>query len=597
VSAQRPARVDRPPTPGSGLLVVTVVLFLAAPVALPAWLVASAAVRYGARRWHLAVAGVVPGVLAGWLLWPRMSATLAAAGAAVAGSIGRASFEAPSGLLAPLAGWFGRWALLTAPVGVPAGLVAASVPRVESAVPAPEFEARRRRDARRAEQRRARRAGRRAERLGRDRRSNALGVSMGGMVDSWRIGEDVVPPPGQLGLAWLLIGAPGAGKTTAQYRLGWLAGLERRHLVVLDAKGGHDGLAAGMVAAYRAAWPEARIRLFPNEHLDIWRGDPQAVVNRLVEVWDWSEPYWREVAMTALRLTIGQAGPPCRSGRELVRRLDYNQLVKAWERSPEELSLVKGMRDDLAGVRVRVGNLVAALAGKLDGAVSWEDADCWVVTVPAMVASRDADSALRVLLSDYGHFTMARKARGQAALLMVDEFSAIAGGRRSAIDLLERGRGVGVGVVLAGQSSAALGDEDERSRLLAAASVILLFRTPQPVELAGLAGSERVADAAWQTDADDLTGRATVTMRSRARVDQDAVRQLPTGWAELIYRGVRELVRIIQTDADAIEPGLLAWARELVDAGEQPAPLAVVGEAAQGLPEPPSPPGGRRPGR
>jgi hypothetical protein len=39
-----------------------------------------------------------------------------------------------------------------------------------------------------------------------------------------------------------------------------------------------------MVAAYPAALPDARVRLFPKERLGIWRGDGQAIVNRLVEV-------------------------------------------------------------------------------------------------------------------------------------------------------------------------------------------------------------------------------------------------------------------------------------------------------------------------
>ena len=77
-----------------------------------------------------------------------------------------------------------------------------------------------------------------------------------------------------------LMSAPGAGKTKCIERLSFLAGRERRHLVVLDAKGGHDGLAQGVVAAYLAAWPDARVRLFPQEPLDIWRGTPAAVVNR-----------------------------------------------------------------------------------------------------------------------------------------------------------------------------------------------------------------------------------------------------------------------------------------------------------------------------
>jgi hypothetical protein len=349
----------------------------------------------------------------------------------------------------------------------------------------------------------------------------------------------------------LLIGAPGTGKSTAANRLGYLCGLERRHLVVIDAKGGHDSLAQGMVAAYLTAWPDARVRLFPQERLDIWRGDPQAIVNRLCEVWDWTaeSSWYREVVMAALRMAVGQPGPPIRLGAELVRRLDPAALQRAWEHDPEILALVRSMdkKGQLADVHVRVMNLVAALGGALDGEVSWEDADCWVVTVPAMVASRDADSALRVLLSDYAHFTMARKAHGQPSHLLVDEFAAIGGGRRVAIDLPERGRGAGAGVTLSGQSSVALGSEEERARLLAAASAILLFRTPQPAELAALAGSERVAEGAWQVDGEELTGRQTITMRARARVDQDAVRQLPVGEADLIVRGLAERIRIIRT--------------------------------------------------
>jgi hypothetical protein len=75
------------------------------------------------------------------------------------------------------------------------------------------------------------------------------------------------------------------------------------------------------------------------------------------------------------------------------------------------------------------------------------------------------------------------------------------------------------GVTLSGQSSAALGTEDERARLLAIASAILLFCTPQPSELAALAGTERVARglAGQRRGAD---GRQTITMRARARVDR-----------------------------------------------------------------------------
>jgi hypothetical protein len=582
----------------SGYLLAAVALLLLAPVALVAWMIGTAALRYGARRWVLALCGLVPGIVALVVLGPNIAAAASLAGARAFGAAGTSALPA----LGPVVGWFGRWAWTTAPLGVPAGMVAAAVPPRRPALPAPEWEAREQRARAREDARARKRAVKRAEREGADPRSNALAVSLGGMVASWRIGDLVVPPEGQLGLAWLLIGAPGAGKTTAIQRLAYLAGLERRHLVVIDAKGGHDGLAQDVVAAYLAGWAASgggdtpTIRLFPNERLSIWHGDPQAIVNRLVEVWDWTaESSWfREPVMTALRLALGQPGPACQSSAELVRRLDPGALTRAWEHDPEMLNLVRsltqGKRNHLADVHIRVGNLVAALAGALDGEHAWEDADCWVVTVPAMVASRDADSALRVLMSDYAHFTMASDRKGRRpSTLIVDEFSAIAGGRRVAIDLLERGRGAGAGVILAGQSAVALGNEEERARLLAAASAIILFRTPQPAELAALAGTERVGEGAWSyqdMEGADRPDRVTVTTRSRARVDQDQVRQLPTGEADLIVRGVAERMRIIQT---AVPREVAAGISELcapapvrpVDRREvPPPPLPSQGQAA-----------------
>jgi hypothetical protein len=145
------------------------------------------------------------------------------------------------------------------------------------------------------------------------------------------------------------------------------------------------------------------------------------------------------------------------------------------------------------------------------------------------------------------------------------------------IDLLERGRGAGTGVVLSGQSAVALGDEDERARLLAAASAQIVFRTPMPAELAALAGSERVAEAAWQAEEGDLTGRQTITMRARGRVDQDELRSSPTGIATIIAAGRKVRARIIRTavaeDVTTRAVELLAGERPALPAAEQPPAL------------------------
>ena len=573
------ARIDRqrPPDPGPGLpaMLYTLAAFaLFCLPALPVWLAGAAAVRLTrVRLWHLAVAALVLG--AGVVLvegGPTQALARHFAGYALL----IRQFGARSIQLPPVGSIF----LPQLPLAVPTGLAAAvchgATNRDTTIVPA-EFE--------RAERRARRRAERLADRHSARLDSDALGTSLGGDLTSWQHRGLVIPPPGQLGLATLLIGAPGAGKTVCIERLSFLAARERRHEVVLDAKGGHDGLAQGVVAAYLAAWPDARVRLFPQKPLDIWRGTPQQVVNRLVNVWDWSpeSAYYREIATVALRLALGQPGPPCTSTDELVARLDYGTLTRVWKGRRAEASLVEGLKDKLPDVQLRVANLVAALGPWFDGDWSWEDCDCAVVTVPSMVATLDADACLRVLLADIGHFTMARKQPGAPSLVIVDEFSAIQGGRRAAIDLLERSRGAGTGAVLAGQSAVALGDQDERARLLAAASAQIIFRTPMPAELAALAGSERVAEAAWQADEGDLTGRQTITMRARGRVDQDQVRGARTGEAHIISAGRVARAQIIRT---AVPEGATSRAVELV-AGERP---ALDPPPARELPPDPAPP-------
>jgi hypothetical protein len=230
---------------------VAALLLVAAPLSLAAWAAGTYALRQGARRWMLALAGLVPGAAAAWLLGPA----LARHGAAVLLGIGWCHRPCAPVCGAPggRGGHAGAVGRRHRPGGIPAGLVAAAIPPRIPAVPRPEWEARAQRAAQREQQRRHRRAVKRADREGRDPRSNALGVSLGGNADAWRVGDLIVPPPKQLGLAMIMLGAPGVGKSTASERLGYLCGQQRRHLVVIDAKGGHDGLAEGMVAAYLAA--------------------------------------------------------------------------------------------------------------------------------------------------------------------------------------------------------------------------------------------------------------------------------------------------------------------------------------------------------
>ena len=59
-------------------------------------------------------------------------------------------------------------------------------------------------------------------------------------------------------------------------------------------------LAIRIVAAYKAERPDARVALWPAQPLDMWRGSPVEIANRLIQVQDFSEPYYASVAQTAV---------------------------------------------------------------------------------------------------------------------------------------------------------------------------------------------------------------------------------------------------------------------------------------------------------
>jgi hypothetical protein len=198
--------------------VLVVLAFFFSPFVLLAWVAGQALLRAtGWRRWPLAAASITGGALIVW--WE--------------GGPGRALLQHFSGYLGllsqfgqpmvhlPLPGSF-LWPQL--PLAVPTGLLAASLSGRRRDLVAPEFDQAEQRRRQRAEQRTRRKAHRLANREATRTDSDALGTWLGGDLAAWQRGRLVVPPPGQLGLATLLIGAPGVGKTTATERLSFLAG-------------------------------------------------------------------------------------------------------------------------------------------------------------------------------------------------------------------------------------------------------------------------------------------------------------------------------------------------------------------------------------
>jgi hypothetical protein len=181
---------------------------------------------------------------------------------------------------------------------------------------------------------------------------------------------------------------------------------------------------------------------------------------------------------------------------------------------------------------------------------------------------------MRVVLEDYGHYATGRKPRqGEDAVLILDEFSALASGVDSAINLAERVRDVGVQVVVAAQSVEGLGDHRQAPRLLAScAGGVVVHQCPDPERLLALAGQVRQLEHNLELDRYGPRGFSKVRVGERPRIDPEQVRAAQPGEAWVIQAGRAIHLRVLPPPTvapEAVEPAAVIP----VDADTEPLPL------------------------
>ena len=421
-----------------------------------------------------------------------------------------------------------------------------------------------------------------------------LGVASGGDLRTWQEGHFVVVPRASASLGLGIVGSSGSGKTVTIERLVMSCAARGRRVVLVDAKGSDPSFPERMAAAYLACAPDrgAAVQAWPATPLDAWRGDPASVANRLLSVQDYTEPYWKALASTAVRLALCAPGAPCRSSADFLARLSPSGLKRAYSghREAETVAALLRRPDGLDGVRLRYGGFFAALDGRFDGQRSYGDAALTILTVPTLAAREDGEAAVRMLLADFAHWATVRKARrGDDVTLIVDEFSAVSAAASVVIDLAERVRDVGGQVVVSAQSYEGLGgDEDERKRMVGALGAgVILHRCADPDELLKPAGTVRKIEHSWQLQDSASSGMGSMRMAYGMRVEPDDVRQARIGEAWVISSGRALRTRVIATHHS---PAALAAVRHQLTAQAAYEARSPWAAPEPEVPEPPQPP-------
>jgi hypothetical protein len=541
-----------PPPPGLGFLWLALVLLLASPLVLVSWVVGQALLRAtGWRPWKLtlaAAAGIVGVVvLAGG---PEQALLLHFAGyRALLNQFGKPVLHAPLP---------GQFLIPQIPLSIPAGLLAAAVNvmgRPRPAIDPVEVKRTQREAARRMTT-----AVRRAANVRDDHWDTpALGASIDGDL-GWTTKQGLVIVPRTMqARSRLLLGTSGMGKTTDIEREAFLAARAGRKFFPVDGKGTDPEFVERALAGYLWGHPYARVALWPELPMDGWRGTPAAIHNRLMAMLGWSELYYKDVASLLLRLALQAPSEdgPVRSSAALMARMDPELLAGIYQHQPDRLREARSLcgRDQARAVQgavSRFANFFAAVHGGFDAGPdgwSFETVDFAYFRAPYLAGRDDADACCRLILEDFAHYATIRKPRvGEDATLAFDEFSAIAGGRETAIQLTERVRDAGCALLLSAQSADGLGDEAQQRRLLGACSGgLLLHAMPNPHSLLVAAGMVKVVEQTWRLDPDGPTGNSSARIGEKPRIDPGAVQQGREGEAWYVARGRYEHLLVART--------------------------------------------------
>ncbi|MDF1597096.1 MAG: DUF853 family protein [Acidimicrobiia bacterium] len=344
-----------------------------------------------------------------------------------------------------------------------------------------------------------------------------LGEAQGGDLIDWIHNGTVFYPATVLGRHLVVVGGTGSGKTETLLRLAYGAAANLGwQILYIDAKGDPSNVHRFVGAMGQAG--VQRLKVFPDEPYDGWRGEPLALLNRLMAVEDFSEPYYRAVTKLLLAEAVKHPIGPPRSAVDLIDRLQ-----------------ARGQGKEAQGAVARYRGFFEVLEGKLDGRWAFEDADAAYVLLDGLALKEEAAGLGRFLVEDFAHYVARRKPIDRRVLLIVDEFSALSMDADAA-NLFERVRSLGAAVIVSSQSYAGLGAGADR--ILDAAAGLICHQSADPERLAGRAGTRPSIERTIQVSTEGgPTGLGSLRQQDAFRVHPDKVRQLEVGECFVISQG------------------------------------------------------------
>ncbi|NTU79261.1 MAG: hypothetical protein HGA45_07630 [Chloroflexales bacterium] len=379
-----------------------------------------------------------------------------------------------------------------------------------------------------------------------------LGIPLAEGDLPWARGDFFTYPADSMARHGAVIGSSGMGKSETVLRLAY--GARQTYgwkVFFVDCKG-ERGLQERFTETMRSAGA-GRIGTFPQQSLSGWQGDGVALLNRLLAVLDYSEPYYKDLTKMLLNLALeAPIGPP-RSSRELLERMVLARLRQLYEGRPEALE-IDGLRPrDAAAAYNRYRAFFKALGSGLDGgddAWSFDTVDAGYILLDGLSLKDQTASFGRFIIEDFAHYAARRKPSAERVLLIIDEYPVIAYSGSGTASLFEMVRFHGASIVVTGQSYAGMGEGFDR--ILGAAETLILHRCGDPDLLLPRAGqrltfkrrvgfSERGIGRGAREFA---TGAGFLSVDEELKIHPNDVKELPPGECYVIAGGRAQRVLV-----------------------------------------------------
>lgn len=340
----------------------------------------------------------------------------------------------------------------------------------------------------------------------------------------------------------LVVGTTGAGKSETLKRLvAETLRVTDRDIFFLDGKGdlslGRD--IAELIYQARGR-PVPQFVLGANAPSSLYHGfcgQAADIYNRLCALIGVDEAsgdarFYADINRDLLQLVCYAAPGPPRSFVELLARLDPVWLRHAYANTPDEAALLTRFDPNhLSGLAVRLRPLAREFAALVhpDGFVL-EECGGAVFSLRTQSVGDTARRFLHFFIEDVKDFVGKRQRR--PGLLIIDEFGAFE--NHNIVALLTMARSADLGVILATQDVAGLGDERTKRLILANTRTKLLMATDFPEEIGQLAGTTYQIEASIQHQEGIATGWGSGRVQHAFRLDMNELARLQPGEAFLI---------------------------------------------------------------